>query len=334
MGHFTDKDKIMGFSFQELQRYWIEQNEEDFKESEGKNWTNFLNNQINIREALFNRDNNDLQMATIGQNFENYEYSYQNGYYYAFRAIVKDAVRDVNSMFIPALYMARHYIELCLKDAIFNIRIIAGSEIEIREKQDHDLNKSLDSFLSELSEIQLDNVIDDKFKRIIKCINDISPKNYEFRYETSIQGKYNLPIDSGRINNFPGEYVNLNLLLIYIDYIHIYFDNLYFILQGDSSSVMNLMCMDSPYKTGIAKCLINSKKINTTEKLSIQNINCVIEEFYQSNNLPNDNFTITYDEVNKLYNILINDVEFFIIGSNEDKVFFKVNTKICNLWQK
>lgn len=119
--------------------------------------------------------------APIGQEYDDYQYSYEEGYFKAFKLIIAGIKNDSESFLMPALFLARHYIELSLKDEITNVSIATGSKFSIGNKESHDLTELSNLFKKLLEENGL-NVLQKKFFDIIESIDKLSPKSDEFRW--------------------------------------------------------------------------------------------------------------------------------------------------------
>ena len=119
---------------------------------------------------------------------------------------------------MPALFLARHYIELSLKDEIINVSIATGSNFIIGSKGNHSLIGLSHSFKKLLEDNYL-NILHSKFFDIVETIAKLSPKSDEFRYTIDVKGKYHLPISFTDDNDSPNV-INLMVLCQYLNYIY------------------------------------------------------------------------------------------------------------------
>jgi len=263
--------------------------------------------------------------ATIGQENDDYQYSYEEGYFKAFKLIIAGSGNDSESFLMPALFLARHYIELSLKDEITNVSIATGSKFSIGNKESHYLTELSNSFKKLLEENGL-NVLQEKFFDIIESIDKLSPKSDEFRYTTDISGKYNLPIDFTDDKESPSV-INLIVLGQYLNYIYLHLYSLYFILEDNEESVLADTIFENPYVKGLLYGVAHSNISNVLNKSSENQIskkikNC-ISSVISNNNLKIDSSDIKVDKSDGSYQVLLNDSVLFMIFENNKSWWLK-----------
>lgn len=203
--------------------------------------------------------------APISQDYDDHQYSYEKGYYYAFKAVMFHAWSDSESYLMPATFLARQYTELCLKDSIFNISLATGADIPIGSTQDHCLLKLGSSFHKLLDDTDL-NILKPMFFDIINAMSSLSPKSDEFRFTTGINGDYNFPIEPVRANiqgkqsNDNGGLTSVNLINLAqcINYLALFFGSLYYLLYEDDNSPSMKSPVFNPYFSGLISSISRS----------------------------------------------------------------------------
>lgn len=276
--------------------------------------------------------------APIGQEYDDYQYSYEEGYFKAFKLIIAGSSNDSESFLMPALFLARHYIELSLKDEIINVSIATGSKFSIGNKESHDLTELSNLFKKLLEENGL-NVLQKKFFDIIESIDKLSPKSDEFRYTTDISGKYNLPIDFTADKESP-RVINLIVLGQYLNYIYLHLYSLYFILEDNDESVLTGTIFDNPYVKGLLYGVVHSNLSNVLNKSSKNQISKKIKSCISSvisnnnlkkrrnskaisNHLKIESSDIKVDKSDGSYQVLLNDSVLFMIFENNKSWWLK-----------
>lgn len=268
--------------------------------------------------------------ALIGQEYDDYQYSYEEGYFKAFKLIIAKSGNDSESFLMPALFLARHYIELSLKDEITNVSIATGSKFSIGNKERHGLAELSNLFKKLLEDNDL-NILQPKFFDIIESIDKLSPKSDEFRYTTDVRGKYNLPIDFTDDRESP-KVINLIVLSQYLNYIYLHLYSLYFILEDNEESLLTDTIFENPYVKGLLYGIVHSNISKTLNKSSEDQIaskikNC-ISSIISNNNLTIDSSDIKVDRYDDGYQVLLNSSKLFILFKNDRSWFLKTRPLI------
>lgn len=269
--------------------------------------------------------------APIGQEYDDYQYSYEEGYFKAFKLIIAGLSNDSESFLMPALFLARHYIELSLKDEITNVSIATGSKFSIGNKESHCLTELSNSFKKLLEENDL-NILQEKFFDIIESIDKLSPKSDEFRYTTDVSGKYNLPIDFTDDKESPN-IVNLIRLGQHLNYIYLHLYSLYFILEDNEESLLADTVFENPYVKGLLYGVVHSKNISKTlnksseDQIASKIKNCISSVIY-NNNLKIDSSDIKVDKFDDGYQVLLDSSKLFMIFKNDESWILKTRPLI------
>lgn len=268
--------------------------------------------------------------APIGQEYDDYQYSYEEGYFKAFKLTLAGSGNDSESFLMPALFLARHYIELSLKDEITNVSIATGTSFKVGNKDNHCLTDLSISFKKLLEENSL-NILHSKFFDIVQAIDSLSPKSDEFRYTTDLSGKYNLPIAFTDDNKLP-KVINLIVLGQYINYIYLHLYSLYFILEDNEESLLTDTIFENPYVKGLLYGIVHSNISKTLNESSEDQIaskikNC-ISSIISNNNLTIDSSNIKVDRYDDGYQVLLNSSELFILFKNDRSWFLKTRPLI------
>ncbi len=261
--------------------------------------------------------------ATIGQNYDDYQYSYEEGYFKAFKLVIAGSPDDSDSFVMPALFLARHYIELSLKDEILNISIATGSKLTIGDKENHNLLSLGNEFKKLLDDNHLD-ILSPQFFDIIKLIASLTPKSDEFRYTFDIDGKYNLPINFTDNNSF--SVINLIALSSYLNYVYIRLHSLLFILTDDES-VFSGTVWDNPYVKGLLYGIIHSKSSksisNFLEKASTGKIKNWLSSLIANNNLKIQSKDISISKQENHYQVLLGGQKIFMLFRDKKSWYLK-----------
>lgn len=264
--------------------------------------------------------------ATIGQNDEDYQYSYEEGYYKAFKSVIASSPIDSDSFLMPALFLARHYIEICLKDEIINVSIAIGAPFTIGKTNNHKLKQLGITFKKLLDDNEL-NILKPEFFEIIYLIDELTPHSDEYRYEFDKKGEFSLPIEvsNGSCSSESPQMINLVELTKYLNYLYINFYSLLFILNFNGESVLGDTPFANPYVKGLLYGILYSK---------------VSKDFFKdfSDEQESDVKSLIKDIVGQ-NNLLIKDIEVKFMGNNkkiqvsmgENELFSIFKNK--NLWK-
>lgn len=268
--------------------------------------------------------------APIGQEYDDYQYSYEEGYFKAFKLTIAGSGNDSESFLMPALFLARHYIELSLKDEITNVSIATGSKFSIGNKERHGLAELSNLFKKLLEDNDL-NILQPKFFDIIESIDKLSPKSDEFRYTTDVRGKYNLPIDFTDDRESP-KVINLIVLGQYLNYIYLHLYSLYFILEDNECSLFSGTIFGNPYVKGLLYGVVHSSISRTLNSASEDPIseeirNC-ISSVIANNNLKIESRDIKVDKSDDGYQVLLDSSALFMIFENDESWFLKTRQLI------
>lgn len=311
----------------EIKRYWESSINDDIKNKEV--FSSVPNDPEKIKNILYTAgEKPDLNM-TIGQNFEDGEYSFQQAYFLAFQSTIKHAEVDSDSCGIAAIFLARHYVEICLKDAIFNLNIILGNDVEIGVNNDHSIYDLLVTFKKIMGWNQ-DNMNADftAFINVMQLLYELSPKNDEYRYSTNNAGELHFPIDFTTPNTESDlNIINLGVLSIYMECVHEYFQDLFFVLSDGSDSIMGQTEMNSPYITAFARYLISSKAI----KKNAQNLNKNIVKSVLNNFKYKDQINPTCLGNNYPFIISVSGENKFSIIEIDSKSYFTTNISLKHI---
>ncbi|MCO6544091.1 MAG: hypothetical protein J6584_09015 [Lactobacillus sp.] len=260
--------------------------------------------------------------ATIGQNYEDYQYSYEEGYFNVFKLTIAESFHDSDSYLMPALFLARHYAEICLKNEIINISIATGTPFIIGESKNHSLKKLNEKFKKLLDDNDL-NILNSNFFEIIDYINELTPKSDEYRYNINKKGKYNLPVDHVYNNHAP-RLINLIVLGQYINSLYVYLSSLQRILNDSDGSILSDTFFSNPSVKGILYGILFSKKSKKVKEFLSQNqqsnIKQWIDQIIKDNILkinPSD-IKVEEQEIGKKYLILIANKKLFEIFKEYD----------------
>ncbi|TOY70581.1 hypothetical protein DIS12_03755 [Leuconostoc citreum] len=302
----------------EIECYWEQSINDDIKNTE--RYSHVPNDLETIKNVLYTAgENPDLNM-TIGQNFEDGEYTFQQAYFLAFQSTIAHAEVDSDSCGIAAIFLARHYVEICLKDAIFNLNIILGKNVEIGVNNYHSIHDLLVTFKT-IMEWNQDNMNSDfrAFINVMQLLHELSPKNDEYRYSANNAGELHFPIDFETLDTESDlNIINLGVLSYYIKYVHKYFQDLFFILSDGHDSMMGQIGMNSPYITAFIRYFISSKTI----KKNAQNLNNNVVKSVLNNYKYKDRIEPTCIDNNYPFKISILGKEMFYITKMDNKAYF------------
>lgn len=170
-------------------------------------------------------------LVKINKNEGTDQYSYENGYFLAFKILVSFAVSpsiiyDESELYLPIFFLARHYIELSLKDAIFNLSIVTGKPLKIGESPKHNLCQLSEDFetllteykfYSEKSENSRNLILNKTFFNIPKAISKLSQKSDEFRYPVNSQGEISISRNKPTLFNLLGLTKDMNYFFACMD---------------------------------------------------------------------------------------------------------------------
>ncbi|AWV37892.1 hypothetical protein EQZ98_05740 [Leuconostoc mesenteroides] len=305
----------MHYNINYIKTLWTESNNQDLK--------NVISHDLpDLWNYLTSTNAKPSFNMTIGQNFESGEYTFRQGYYLAFKATIQEAYKspDSDSMGVAAIFLARHYIELCLKDSIFDLNMVLGNDIQIyNNRNGHELDVLLADFkrLMGWESGKLD-VGDENFITIIEIFDKLSSNNDEYRYATDNQGNLHIPIETDPSNQ---EFVfNLEILFLYVHYIHVYFNNLFYILSDDGS-IMAEQALNNPFVIAFVHFIVGSKAIYSKRHgLSAAYVNAQIKNFPYSHEVNAISSGSQYP-----FQISLNGKNFFTINKIDDNIFISTN---------
>ncbi|RMC52896.1 hypothetical protein [Lactobacillus sp. ESL0261] len=169
------------------------------------------------------------------------QYSYENGYFFAFKILVNFAVSsdpkyDESVLYLPLFFLARHYIELSLKDAIFNLSIATGKPLKIGKSPNHNLCQlseefeallTENKFYSEKSKDSQNLILNKTFFNIPKAINKLTQKSDEFRYPVNAQGEINISRNKPALYNLLGLTKDMNYFFACMDSLRLVLDGVF-----------------------------------------------------------------------------------------------------------
>lgn len=297
-----------------IKQWWTESNSED-----SLNVT--LEDISNLKTSLYTyNENSDLNM-TFGQNFEIGDYTFRQGYYSSFKSIIENSAEDSDSMGSVAIFVARHYLELSLKDAILDLQLTLGKDIPIKKRNNHQLDELIVDFkmLMDWEDGKIDNT-DQMFIDIILLFHELSPKNDEFRYSTDRVGNLHFPIEQGLSEQ--NDVLNLGVLLQYVNYANTYFQNLFYILSNGDDSLMGRNGLNNPFIIAFVHFLVNSSEIKSQkDRLTAEIINSKIEGFKYRDSVNANCSGSGYP-----FKISINGSNAFSINIKDNEVF--ISTKV------
>lgn len=202
--------------------------------------------------------------AAVAQNGFGDEYSYEEGYFKAFQVIAEIAKVDSDSFIMPTMFMARHFIELTLKDLIFNLSITFGEPLATNQKNSHDLKALCDKLRELALKFDFPQFADYTFSKIIYQIDDISPKSDEYRYPTDQKGLLNIKKD-----NMPS-LINIKALNHNISYLYNLTQSLLIVINNDSDSFSEGSIYSNESIIELIKLLMHSK-FSTSEGKDLKN---------------------------------------------------------------
>lgn len=240
--------------------------------------------------------------AAIAQTEPGDEYSYEEGYFKAFKSVIYLAREDSDSLVMPAIFLARHFIELTLKKLIFNLSITFGEPIKIKEGNIHEL-KTLSEDLKNiaLKHKLLRFTLDNDFWKIIDQMAEISPKSDEYRYPTNQKGKWNLD------EHLPSHLINLVALNNNMNYFYLLTQSLLIIISNSADSVYEGSVYENPYVVELINIVVNGnpKYDNVKDKILglIDNYKVPLNKKDMEFITSDDGTTVNYND-KKLFTIM------------------------------
>lgn len=250
--------------------------------------------------------------AAIAQDEPGDEYSYEMGYFKAFKVICYSAKEDSDSLVMPAMFIARHFIELTLKNLIFNLSIIFGKPMQIGQKNTHDIKKLCDELREIALQYNLTPFADHSFSKIIYQMGDISPKSDEYRYPTKNNGEWNFQdADATHL-------INLMALNHNMNYFYSLTQSLLLLINDSSDSIYAETAYGNAYIIEFIKIVINSKFKDNKVKDKIK-------EIIGTHKLPLEKKNMLFKESNDGMEIDYGNEDLFTIVQQEGRFYLKTD---------
>lgn len=291
-----------------------------------------ISNSEDVQGLLFSNGSNIGMNATIGQNYEDYQHSYENGYFSALMSVFEDARNDSDSSLMPIIFLSRHYLELSLKDEVLNLSIIFGTPMIIGNDLSHDLKGLATQFQHLLKQNGINFFSDDDvFWKIASIIGVLSPYSDEFRYTFNVHGRYNLPISYNDDEN--NHYVvNLEYLQRCMNYVHDYLQALQFITNDNEDSYLYDTPFWNPYIKGMLYLVLYSRTQKKAENIlkshSSSQVKNWIKEIIENSNLRINSDDVTIEWAPEEYIVKLCNENLFKIFSNQGTWSLKTSSII------
>ncbi|MCC4347054.1 hypothetical protein LMB39_00245 [Limosilactobacillus reuteri] len=258
--------------------------------------------------------------AAINQNSPGDEYSYEVGYFKAFKLIAYFAKEDSDSFVMPAIFIVRHFIELTLKNLIFNLSIVLGEPIKINKNNTHNLKELKEEVYKIASKYKLSPLMDNNFLEIINQLSEISPKSDEYRYPTNQSGEWNL-----KNNTPPSHIINLITLNHNMNYFYLLTQSLLILITNSSDSIFEGTVYTNPFVIELIKIITNKRFPENIAESQVQDRVIGVIDSY---NLPLEKAEIRCRENNSGIEVIYGDLSLFTITGQGENLYLKTEALI------
>ena len=216
----------------------------------------------NFSGAIFGADN-----ALIGWKGQDFSYGYIEGFYEFAHSTYKLQLSLPDVLVYPTIYNYRHYIEIALKEILFDLQLYFSEPIV--SNFGHNLRECLNQVLTIIGKHNISFFIPEEVARVILEIHELDRNNTYFRYIFQ---------DTGELSqNYNSKYLDLRKLHYMMNTVHNYFSTILILFsQGGEFYNKNL---DFYFKVFISKLLkIKGSKINQINNIlkdiTFQNPEC------------------------------------------------------------
>lgn len=261
-------------------------------------------------ENITKAGNNSSYNAAIAQSDVNDEYSYEVGYFKAFKLIAYFSKEDSDSIVMPAVFVARHFIELTLKNLIFYLHIVFGDTI--RKENTHNL-KTLYCHLRAITlKHDLKPLNEERFSKFISQMAGISPKSDEYRYSTKQNGVWNFQ------NTDDPHLINLMALNHNINYFYSVTQSLLMLISDSSDSLLEDSVYNCSCTIELIRLFINNSSSGKVPKNKIKDTIIGLIDSYK---LQFEKDALTFEEHNSKVEVNYNGVNLFIFASQGENEY-------------
>lgn len=249
--------------------------------------------------------------AAVAQEGAIDDYSYEEGYFKAFKVVISYTKSDSDSLVMPAMFIARHFIELTLKDLVFNLSIVFGDPIKISKRNTHHLEEVYHELYKIAKAHELSLLTDDHFSNIICQMEQLSPKSDEYRYPTNQRGKWNFSNNDSHI-------INLVALDHNLTYFYLVTQSLLILISNSSDSIYEYTIYENSYVIELMKMIVNSH-------VSADNVRNKITGWTEGDILHLDEDNIEINDIKAGKEVKYNGVNLFTIITQDGSGFLKTN---------